>query len=77
MMLSKQERRAAAIYEATGALYKAAEGAGLTPAEVLSAVGAARQAARKEGPLQKCSTCPWRRDGLEHCVLPNCMKGKD
>nr|DAE50971.1 MAG TPA: Transcription factor/nuclear export subunit protein 2 [Caudoviricetes sp.] len=40
---------------------------------MIHAVGAARRAAREEAPVKKCKTCPWRREGLEHCVLPRCM----
>lgn len=76
-MLSKEERRAAAIYESTSELYRAAEATGLSPSEVIHAVSIARRIARKEGPTQKCRTCPWRRDGLEYCVLPRCMKERN
>ncbi|GKI15122.1 hypothetical protein CE91St44_16070 [Oscillospiraceae bacterium] len=72
-MLSDEERRAAAIYEASGDLYKAAEASGLSPAEVIHAIGTARRLSREAAPVKKCETCPWRREGLEHCVLPRCM----
>lgn len=77
VMLSKQERRAAAIYEATGEVYRAAQATGLSAAEVIHAVSVTRRMARKEGPVQRCRTCPWRRDGLEYCVLPHCMKERN
>lgn len=49
-MLSNEERRAVAIYEATGDLYKAAERAGLAPVEVLHAVGISRRMHGKRCP---------------------------
>lgn len=77
VMLSKEEHRAVSVYHVTKDLYKAARTSGLSPSEVLRAVGTYNLMLRSQGTAPKCKTCRWHKDGLPHCILPNCFKDGD